>query len=104
VVDFSPDEEGFTLGSPLPAASDASHKLLKLRSMEKDLEVDEGKFKEKLPVSKIAPTLDTSIDQIEAEMQGTIASKGAKQTRLSEAQSKKTMLEPFRSIDLDLSL
>lgn len=104
VVDFSPDEEGFTLGSPLPEASDASHKLLKLRSMEKDLEVDESKFKERVPVSKIAPTLDSSIDQIEAEMQGTIASKGAKQARLSEAESKKAALEPFRSIDLDLSL
>jgi V/A-type H+-transporting ATPase subunit I len=104
VVDFSPDEEGFTLGSPLPAASDASHKLLKLRSMEKDLEVDENKFKEKVPISKIAPTIDSSIEQIETEMQGTIASKTAKQTRLSEAQSKKALLEPFRSIDLDLSL
>ncbi len=104
VVDFSPDEEGFTLGSPLPAASDASHKLLKLRSMEKDLEVDETKFKEKVPISKIVPTIDSSIEQIETEMQGTIASKAAKQTRLTEAQSRKAMLEPFRSIDLDLSL
>jgi V/A-type H+-transporting ATPase subunit I len=104
VVDFSPDEEGFTLGSPLPAASDASHKLLKLRSMEKDLEVDETKFKEKVPVSKIVPTIDSSIEEIETEMQGTIASKAAKQTRLSEAQSKKALLEPFRGIDLDLSL
>ncbi len=104
VVDFSPDEEGFTLGSPLPAASDASHKLLKLRSMEKDLEVDETKFKEKVPVSKIVPTIDSSIEQIEAEMQGTIASKAAKQARLNEVQSRKALLEPFRSIDLDLSM
>jgi V/A-type H+-transporting ATPase subunit I len=104
VVDFSPDEEGFTLGSPLPAASDASHKLLKLRSMEKDLEVDETKYKEKVPISKIAPIIDSSIEQIETEMQGTIASKAAKQTRLTEAQSKKAMLDPFRAIDLDLSM
>lgn len=104
VVDFSPDEEGFTLGSPLPAASDASHKLLKLRSMEKDLEVDETKFKDKVPISKIAPIIDSSIEQIETEMQGTIASKAAKQTRLTEAQSKKAMLDPFRAIDLDLSM
>lgn len=104
VVDFSPDEEGFSLGAPLPAASDASHKLLKLRSMEKDLEVDETKYKEKVPVSKIVPMLDSSIEEIETEMQGTIASKAAKQARLSEAQSKKALLEPFRSIDLDLSM
>lgn len=104
VVDFSPDEEGFTLGSPLPAASDASRILLKLRSMEKDLEVDEAKFKEKVPISKIAPALDATIGQIEAEMQGTIASKSAKQARLSEAQSKLSLLQPFRTIDLDLSM
>jgi len=104
VVDFSPDEEGFSLGAPLPAASDASHKLLKLRSMEKDLEVDETKYKEKVPVSKIVPMLDSSIEEIETEMQGTIASKAARQARLSEAQSKKALLEPFRAIDLDLSM
>jgi V/A-type H+/Na+-transporting ATPase subunit I len=105
VVDFSPDEEGFTLGSPLAAASDASHKLLKLRSMEKDLEVDpRAKFKEKFPESKIAPHLDTSINEIEKEMQGTVSSKAAIQARKAEAESKKLILEPFRSIDLDLSM
>ena len=105
VVDFSPDEEGFTLGSPLAAASDASHKLLKLRSMEKDLEVDpRAKFKEKFPESKIAPQLDASINEIETEMQGTVSSKSAKQARKAEAESKKQVLEPFRSIDLDLSM
>ncbi|MBI0584810.1 MAG: V-type ATP synthase subunit I [Methanomassiliicoccus sp.] len=104
IVDFSPEEEGFTLGSPLPEASDASSKLLKLRSMEKDLEVDGSKFKEKMPVSKIVPSIDTSIVQIEAEMQGTIASKAAKQARLSEAQSRKALLEPYKGIDLDLSM
>ena len=104
VVDFSPDEEGFTLGSPLPEASDASRMLLKLRSMEKDLKVDEAKFGNKVPISKIAPTIDTTIEQIEAEMHGTIASKSAMQARLSEAQSKLSLLQPFRSIDLDLSM
>ncbi len=105
VVDFSPDEEGFTLGSPLAAASDASHKLLRLRSMEKDLEVNaRAKFKEKFPESKIAPHLDESISAIETEMQGTVSSKSAKQARQAEAESKKLILEPFRSIDLDLSM
>ncbi len=105
VVDFSPDEEGFTLGSPLAAASDASHKLLKLRSMEKDLEVNTAaKFKQKIPESKIVPQLETSMNDIETEMLGTVNSKSAKQVRLAEAESKKQSLEPFRAIDLDLSM
>jgi V/A-type H+-transporting ATPase subunit I len=104
MLDFSPDEEGFTLGSPLPEASEASHQLLKLRSMEKDLEVDEEKYVDMVPVSKIVSDLGTSIEEIEADMQGTITSKNERQTRLSEAESKKMMLEPVRSIDLDLSL
>jgi V/A-type H+/Na+-transporting ATPase subunit I len=104
MVDFSPDEEGFTLGSPLPEASNASHQLLKLRSMEKDLEVEEEKFTELVPVSKIVSDLDVSVEEIEADIRGTISSKNAKQIRLAEAESKIAMLEPFRSIDLDLSI
>ena len=53
VIDFPSDgEEGFTLGSPLSAASDASLKLLKLRSMEKDLEIDGRAYKEKISVKQ----------------------------------------------------
>ena len=104
IVDFSPEEEGFTLGSPLHAASDASQQLLKLRSMEKDLEINTAaKPKQRMPVSKIAPNLAASIDQIEAEMVGTVNSKSAKQTRVVEAESRLQALQPFRSIDLDLS-
>lgn len=103
VIDFSPDEEGFTLGSPLPTASDASHKLLKLRAMEKDLEVDEDKYKARIPVSKVRSELDRSIEQIEADMAGAVSSKLSKQARLTEAQTRKQMLEPFKDIDLDLS-
>ncbi len=104
VVDFSPEEEGFTLGSPLPAASDASHKLLKLRSVEKDLEVDEAKYKEKIPVKKVESTLATSIADIESEIMGVVSSKNAKQARLSEVEGRKKALEPFSSLPLDLEM
>ncbi len=40
-MDFT-EEEGFSLGAPFPVASEASQKLLKLRSLEKDLEMEES--------------------------------------------------------------
>lgn len=105
VIDFPSDgEEGFTLGSPLSAASDASLKLLKLRSMEKDLEIDGSAYKEKISVKQIEDTLQSTMDEIEKQISGIIESKNSMQTRLSELNGRITLLDPFKKVDLDLGL
>lgn len=105
VIDFPSDgEEGFTLGSPLSAASDASLKLLKLRSMEKDLEIDGRTYKEKISVKQIEDTLQSTMDEIEKQISGIIESKNSMQTRLSELNGRITLLDPFKKVDLDLGL
>lgn len=104
VVDFPADEEGFSLGAPLPAASDASHKLLKLRSMEKDLDIDEAKHPERVPVSTVRSGLDATIAELEGEVAVVVESRHAKQAKLAEAESRLAQLEPFRSIPLDIEM
>lgn len=105
VIDFPSDgEEGFTLGSPLSAASDASLKLLKLRSMEKDLEIDGRAYKDKISVKQIEDTLQSTMDEIEKQISGIIESKNSLQTRLSELNGRITSLDPFKKVDLDLGL
>jgi V/A-type H+-transporting ATPase subunit I len=106
LVDFSADEPGFTLGSPLPIASDASQKLLKLRSMERDLEIKDikGMEIEVIPIEKINSDVDETISGLEAEIVGVVETKGNSQARLHEIEQKKKQLEPFMTVPLPLEL
>jgi len=104
VVDFPSGEEGFSLGAPLPAASGASEKLLKLRSAEKDLNIDEAKYTDRLPVSKVQADLDATIAGLESEVMTAVESRHAKETRLAEAENRLAQLAPFRSIPLDIEM
>ena len=104
VIDFETGEEGFTLGAPLPEASDASRKLLKLRSAEKDLEIDADSYSGAVPVSQVRSELDVSIAKLDDEVMVALESRNAKQLRLSEAQSRLAQLEPYRSIPLDVEM
>ena len=106
LVDFSADEHGFSLGSPLPAASEASQKLLKLRSMERDLEIKEvkGKEIEVVSVEKITTEVDGLISGLEAQIFGIVETKANAQARMHEIEARKKQLEPFMSIPLPLEL
>lgn len=103
-IDFSAEEEGFSLGAPLPGASEVSQKLLKLRSMEKDLEVVEKPAGEQMQVARIESEFDEAIIGLEAEIIGAVESKSSIQNRMSELQNSKKMLEPFLQLTLDIDL
>ncbi len=106
LVDFSADEPGFSLGSPLSTASDASQKLLKLRSMERDLDIKEvkGMEIEVIPIGKINSEVDETINGLEAEIVGVVETKVKAQARLHEIEQKKKQLEPFMSLPLPIEL
>ena len=97
VIDFPADgEEGFTLGSPLSAASDASLKLLKLRSMEKDLEIEGHTYSDKISVKEIEESLQSTMDEIERQIAGIVESKNSMLARLSELNTRIASLDPFK--------
>ncbi|MGD0056602.1 MAG: V-type ATP synthase subunit I [Methanomassiliicoccales archaeon] len=104
LVDFPPDLEGFTLGSPLPAASEASGKLLKLRAVEKDLEIKEPKVPEPVAAERIRKEIDKAIASFEVEIADFVGSKAKIQQRLSEFDQQKRDLQPFASLPLDLEM
>ncbi|NLI74550.1 MAG: V-type ATP synthase subunit I [Euryarchaeota archaeon] len=104
VIDYQGDEEGFTLGAPLPEASEASRKLLKLRSAERYLEISSDSFEGKISESKIKSDLDDNIARIEEEVDLAIETKNAKQAKLSEAENRLSQLEPYRTIPLDIEM
>jgi V/A-type H+/Na+-transporting ATPase subunit I len=103
-IDFS-EEEGLALGSPFPEASDSSQKLLKLRALEKDLEIEEPPFGAKLvPVTEVESKLTSTIDDLNAEVTGVVETKNQTQQRLAALEADKRLLMPLTSIPLDLEL
>ncbi|MBM4237716.1 MAG: hypothetical protein FJ151_04445, partial [Euryarchaeota archaeon] len=104
LIDFPPDEEGFTLGSPLPASSDASQKLLRLRAVEKDLGIEDMKRPEPVPLETVMRDVDRSIGALQLEIADLVESRGKIQQRLGELEQHERDLEPLTVLPLDLEL
>jgi len=104
VVDFPADTEGFTLGSPLHEASDASQDLLKLRSMEKDLNIDPKAVTGTIPVNELVPRIQSSLPRLEEEISGVASQRAAKAGRLSEIDARLREVQPYRGFPLDIEL
>lgn len=104
LVDFPPDKEGFTLGSPLPIASKTSERLLRLRAIEKDLGIKEPKVPEPLSAERIRKEIDAAIISLDSEILDVIGSKAKLEERLSELDQQKRDLQPLASLPLDLEL
>jgi len=104
VVDFSAEEEEMSLGAPLKQASSASQKLLKLRSVQRDLEIEDDETGEPVAVSRIKKEFDEALTALEMETTGVADSKNKIQAKLSELDARKKELEPFVTLPLDLEL
>jgi V/A-type H+/Na+-transporting ATPase subunit I len=103
-IDFSSEEEGFSLGSPLPVASEASQRLLKLRSAEKELEVVDKPLAEKISSVKIEDEIDDVLLSLDVEITGAVESKNRVQNRIHDLDAAKQTLEPFTVLPLDIDL
>lgn len=102
-IDFS-EEEGLALGSPFPSASDDSQKLLTLRALEKDLEIEEANLSAKVPVGEVESKLTSTIDDLNVEVAGVVETKNQTQQRLAALESDKRLIMPLISVPLDLEL
>ena len=103
-IDFSPEEEGFTLGSPLSSASEVSQKLLKLRAAEKDLDIDGKPLKGMVQVSRIYSELDQALTMLGTELSSAVESKNSLQGRIHDLENQKKLLEPFQALPIELDL
>ncbi|MEM2944024.1 MAG: V-type ATP synthase subunit I [Methanomassiliicoccales archaeon] len=102
LIDFPSGEQGISLGSPLPSASDASQKLLRLRAIKKDLGIDELRAAEPIAVDVIAEQLDKTIESLHSEISDVMESKKKIEIRLGELEQERRNLEPFASLPLEL--
>lgn len=104
LIDFSAEEEGFSLGAPLPESSDASQKLLKLRSLEKDMGIDDMDVRGSMDIAQVEKDLASTIFELEAEITGATESKNRISARISELEAEKAVLQNFQALPLNLEL
>ncbi|MHC1710450.1 MAG: V-type ATP synthase subunit I [Methanomassiliicoccales archaeon] len=104
LIDFSAEEEGFSLGAPLPESSDASQKLLKLRSLEKDMGLDDMDVRGSMDIAQVEKDLASTIIELEAEITGATESKNQISARISELEAEKAVLQNFQALPLNLEL
>ena len=100
LIDFTQQEENFAIGEPLPEASEASQRLLKLRSMIRSLEIDEHKPAEKLRISEIERKLDQALVTMDLNISGKVESKQKIQSLVREKEAEIRALEPFAGFGL----
>jgi V/A-type H+-transporting ATPase subunit I len=100
LIDFTKQDEEFKLGQPLPQASEASQRLLKLRSMIRTLQIDEHKPQGKLPVSEINAKLEQALVTLDLNTTSKAESRQKIQTLIREKESEIRALTPFKGFGI----
>ncbi|MEE9592851.1 MAG: V-type ATPase 116kDa subunit family protein, partial [Thermoplasmata archaeon] len=100
VVSHTGEEEGFSLGKPLPQATEVSESLVKLRSIASILEVEPGPVP---PGSATRPDAKQRILTLEVNIREEEESRKRMEEFLGEQRTIIAALEPFAALGLDLS-
>ena len=72
LIDFTGEEDDFSIGEPFPRASEASRRLLKLRALMRSLEIEEYKPPQKMPVAEIEGRLDQALVTMDLNISGKV--------------------------------
>ncbi|MEW5748138.1 MAG: V-type ATP synthase subunit I [Candidatus Thermoplasmatota archaeon] len=95
LIDFTEQDEEFKIGEPLPSASEASQKLLKLRAMIRALSIDSHKPTERMATSDIRRTLDQALVTLDLNTSKKAEAKQRIQSLIRDKESEIKALEPI---------
>jgi V/A-type H+-transporting ATPase subunit I len=108
LMEFSKDDPYFKMGTPMKEAGPSSERLLKLRSAEKVLSVDQAKGAERVrkdgavPVGEVEDGLEAMIQEIDGDIMTKWEARNEIQNRLRELDRKAEELAPFSEMPLKL--
>ena len=98
-------DEGFTLGTPRPYSPKASERLLKVRSMEKELGITNSVKTDAVPEAEIKSKISSdSVELVETEVNSVIDKRNDLNQRITELNATKKNLELLSDIPVDLEL
>jgi V/A-type H+-transporting ATPase subunit I len=102
LIDFTTPDDEFKLGQPLAKASDASQKLLKLRSMIRSLGIEEHKPIEKLRVKDLARTVEQALVTLDLNTSNKAETRQKIQSLIREKDAEIKALEPFSGFGISV--
>lgn len=100
LIDFTKQDEDFKLGRPLKRASDASQKLVKLRSMIRSLDLEDLEPDKKFSPKEIETNLDQAIVTLDLNTSGKVESRQRIQALIREREGEVAALEPIRTFGI----
>ena len=100
LIDFTKQDAEFKIGQPLPKASDASQKLLKLRSMIRTLEIEDHKPGRKLIVGDINKKLEQALVTLDLNTGSKAETRQRIQSLIREKEGEIRALAPFRGFGI----
>ena len=100
LIDFTKQDAEFKIGQPLPKASDASQKLLKLRSMIRTLEIEDHKPGRKLVVGDINKKLEQALVTLDLNTGSKAETRQRIQSLIREKEGEIRALTPFRGFEI----
>ncbi|OGS55424.1 MAG: hypothetical protein A3K60_05310 [Euryarchaeota archaeon RBG_19FT_COMBO_56_21] len=95
LIDFTDQDEEFSIGQPLPKASDTSQKLLKLRAMMRSLEIEEHKPIHPMHVHDIRSRMDQALVTLDLNTSSKADSRQKIQALVREKEGEIRALEPI---------
>lgn len=100
LIDFISQDEDFKIGQPLPKASDASQKLLKLRAMIRSLELEKHRPSDKLQVRDINKKLDQAFVTLDLNTSSKADARQRIQNLIREKDAEIRAMEPFSTFGI----
>jgi V/A-type H+-transporting ATPase subunit I len=100
LIDFTKQDQDFKLGRPLSRASDASQKLVKLRSMIRSLDLEDLEPDKKFSAREIDAKLEQAIVTLDLNTSGKVESRQRIQALIREREGEVSALVPIRSFGI----
>jgi V/A-type H+-transporting ATPase subunit I len=100
LIDFTKQDDEFKLGQPLPDASAASQKLLKLRAMIRTLEIEAHRPKKGIPSKDIDRKIEQAIVTLDLNTSTKAEGRQKIQVLIREREAEIRSLEPIRTFGM----
>ena len=105
VIDHTAGVDDMSIGTPLPANTKASERLLKIRAMEKELGITKNTETDRVPVEEVKSQISAgSVESTEAEILKALDAKNDLNLRITELNTKKKSLEILATLPIDIEL
>lgn len=98
--------EGLRIGMPLPGASEAASKLIRIRSIENTfgVKLEDVVPQKRVPVQHLRETIDKKLSAIVSEVEQLLAKKSTCEAAVKDLEQKINELKPFAAIPLPLEM